>query len=83
MNNEKEMERHNKVLESIRNATKKEDLPNVTLSSITRYLAQNIHFDNKRVSQTAFRPIVDAFLENNCMLMPDVKDIFIKVLKDN
>ena len=83
MNNEKEMERHNKVLESIRNASKKEELPNVTLSSITRYLAQNIHFDNKRVSQTVFRPIVDAFLENNCMLMPDVKDIFIKVLKDN
>lgn len=83
MNNEKEMERHNKVLESIRNASKKEELPNVTLSSITRYLAQNIHFDNKRVSQTAFKPIVDAFLENNCMLMPDVKDIFIKVLKDN
>ena len=83
MNNEKEMERHNKVLESIRNASKKEELPNVTLSSITRYLAQNIHFDNKRVPQTAFKPIVDAFLENNCMLMPDVKDIFIKVLKDN
>ena len=83
MNDEKEMERHNKVLESIRNASKKEELPNVTLSSITRYLAQNIHFDNKRVSQTAFKPIVDAFLENNCMLMPDVKDIFIKVLKDN
>lgn len=83
MNNEKEMERHNKVLESIRNATKKEDLPNVTLSSITRYLAQNVYFDKKRVSQIAFKPIVDAFLENNYMFTPEVKSTFIKVLKDN
>lgn len=83
MNNEKEMKRHNKVLESIRNATKKEDLPNVTLSSITRYLAQNVYFDKKRVSQIAFKPIVDAFLENNYMFTPEVKATFIKVLKDN
>ena len=36
MNQEKELERHNKVLETIRNATSKEELPNASISAITR-----------------------------------------------
>lgn len=83
MNNEKEMERHGKVLENIKNATRKEDLPNVTISNITKYLAQNVYFEKKHISQKAFKPVVDAFIENNYMFTPDVKDTLVNVLKEN
>ena len=48
MNQEKELERHNKVLETIRNAIIKEELPNASISAITRYLANNATFDGKK-----------------------------------
>ena len=50
MNQEKELERHNKVLENIRKATTKEELPNASISAITRYLANNATFDGEKIS---------------------------------
>ena len=63
MNQEKELERHNKVLETIRNATSKEELPNASISAITRYLANNATFDGEKISQKEFKPVLDAILK--------------------
>jgi len=83
MNQEKELERHNKVLETIRNATSKEELPNASISAITRYLANNATFDGEKISQKEFKPVLDAILKYDFFTMPEVKEVFINVLKEN
>ena len=83
MNQEKELERHNKVLETIRNATSKEELPNASISAITRYLENNATFDGEKISQKEFKPVLDAILKYDFFTMPEVKEVFINVLKEN
>lgn len=83
MNNEKEMERHRKILNQIKNATKREELPNVSFSSITSYLANNVYFDDRHISQTLFNPVAEEIVSYGGVLMPQVRKAFIKVLKEN
>ena len=83
MSPERELKRHVKVLEDIKNASNKEELPNVTLSSITRYLASNASFDKVHISQTAFKPVTDALAKYNYFNVPEVKDAFMQVLREN
>ena len=83
MSPERELKRHVKVLEDIKNASNKEELPNVTLSSIARYLASNASFDKVHISQTAFKPVTDALAKYNYFNVPEVKDAFMQVLREN
>ncbi len=83
MSPERELKRHVKVLEDIKNASNKEELPNVTLSSIARYLASNASFDKVHISQTAFKPVTDALAKYNYFNVPEVKIAFMQVLREN
>ena len=83
MNKEKEEQRHNQKLESIRNAKSKEELPVANISAVTRYLANNSSFDGNKISPSEFKPVLDAIMEHNFFIMPEVKEVFIEVLKKN
>lgn len=83
MSPERELKRHVKVLEDIQNASNKEELPNVTLSSIAKYLASNASFDKVHISQTAFKPVTDALAKYNYFSVPEVKEAFMQVLREN
>jgi len=83
MKEEKEEQRHNQKMESIRNAKSKEELPVANISAVTRYLANNSSFDGKKISPSEFKPVLDAIMEHNFFIMPEVKEVFIEVLKKN
>ena len=57
MNQEKEFERHNKILEQIKNANSREELPSITASTLSTFLATNVYFDNRHISSTEFSEI--------------------------
>ena len=46
MTEERELLRHNNIIEAINNANTKEDLPNVTISTLSSFLASNLYFNN-------------------------------------
>lgn len=81
MGEDKELERHEKTLEKIRKATTKEELPSSTLSRVTKFIATNAYFDDRKISQTEFKPVLDAILEHNTFAAPEVKNVFIEILK--
>ena len=83
MNNEKESNRHKKIMDSIRSAKCKEDVPNVSISNIASYLANNVYFDDRHISQSLFKPVVDMVIDYGFFGMPQVRDVFINVLKEN
>ena len=64
MNDAREIERHNKVLEQISNAKTIEELPKIGLSSITGYLSTNIYFGDKKISATLFQPLANLIILN-------------------
>ena len=83
MNQEKELERHNQKLQSIRNAQTKEEIPTANISAVTRYLSNNSSFDGNKVSPSEFNIVLDAILKYNFFIMPEVKEIYMQVLKKN
>ncbi len=83
MDNEKEINRHKKIMDSIRSAKCREDVPNVSISNIASYLANNVYFDDKHISQSLFKPVVDMVVNYGLFGMPQVRDVFIGVLKEN
>lgn len=81
MNEAKELERHNKVLEQIESAKTREELPKIGISSITSYLATNIYFGDKRLSATAFQPLANLICLN---AQPNEIQIeYIKLMNEN
>jgi len=83
MGEDKELERHNKVLEQIRNATTKEEVPSSTLSKVTKFIATNVYFDDTRLSQTEFKSVLDAILQSGAFVTPEVKKVFMEILTKN
>ena len=83
MSEERELERHLKIIEQINNANTIEELPNITLPSISQYLAQNVYFDKLHISQTLFNPVLDLVVKHNTFINKEVKKAFVKVLKEN
>ena len=83
MNDEKELERHKKIVEQIKNADNKDELPNISFSSIATFLASNVYFDKRKLSQSEFKPVVDGLISYGAMYHPVVQKAFMEVLKDN
>ena len=83
MSEERELERHQLIIEQINNANTIEELPSVSLPTIASYLAKNVYFDNIHISQTLFKPVLDLIVEKNTFIDKEVKQAFIKVLKEN
>lgn len=83
MNEEKELERHNRIIKQIENAQKREDLPNVGFSNIASYLATNVYFNNKKISQTLYKPVIDSIINTGLVTHEEVLKSFIKVIHEN
>lgn len=83
MSNERELERHNNIIEQINNATTREDLPNVGFPTIASFLATNVYFNKQKISQTLFKPVIDEIVNYGSLAHPDARNAFIKVLVEN
>lgn len=83
MNIEKDQERHQKILEQIANAKTLKELPNVTIATLTKYLAGKKYFDGKKISPDKFMPVVVARLAYGVFLEEKVQDAFVQVLEQN
>lgn len=83
MSDERELERHNGILEKIENAQEREDLPNVSFSTIASYLASNVYFNNTKISQIEFKPVVEELINYGFIGHPEVRKAFIKVIINN
>lgn len=83
MSDERELERHNKILDQIANAKTREDLPKVGFPTIASYLASNVYFNNQKISQTMFQPVINAIIDYGFVAHPEVKKALIKVIVEN
>ena len=63
MTEERELLRHNNIIEAINNANTKEDLPNVTISTLSSFLASNLYFNNNHLSATLYATISSIIFE--------------------
>jgi len=82
MNNEKELIRHNKIINEIKTATKKEELPNIGYFAISSFLANNVYFEYK-LNQKEFYLILNEMKNYGTFYHINVKKAFIKVMLDN
>ena len=78
----KEKERHEQVLNKIKEAKNKGELPKVTPNNLLRYFSDNAYFD-KKLNTTSFEDIYDLTIEKGSFLAPEVKKAFIELLKTN
>ena len=83
MTEERELERHNRVLGQIASAKTREDLPKIGFSTIASYLANNIYFNNEKISQKLFQPVIKAIIDYGAVVHPDVKNALIRVIIEN
>ena len=83
MSDERELLRHNKSIEQINQAEVREDLPSVSFSTISSFLATNVYFNNSKISQVLFKPVVDQIITYDTMQHSEVRKEFIKVILEN
>lgn len=83
MSDERELERHNKVIEKIDKAENREDIPNISFSNISSYLANNVYFDNVKLSQAEFKPVIKELINYGSIWNPLVRKKFIEVIINN
>lgn len=83
MNHERELERHNRVINQINAATMKEELPNVTPSTLSSFFATNVYFDDRRMKSTEFSRVFNDIIDYGMFTCIEVKDIFVEILKKN
>lgn len=83
MTEERELERHNRILKQIEDAKTREDLPKIGYSTIASYLASNIYFDGKKISQTLFQPVVNEIINYGFLMHPNVKEALVTVIAEN
>lgn len=83
MSDERELQRHNKIMEQINQAEVREDLPNVSFSTISSFLATNVYFNDNKISQILFKPVVDQIIIYGTMIHPEVRTQFVKVILEN
>lgn len=83
MNIERELKRHNQVMELIRGALKKEDVPNIVPSMLSNYLADFVEFDGIKINKQEFSNIYQIIIDYGMFTNMEVKDIFVDILKRN
>lgn len=81
MTEERELLRHNNIIEAINNANIKEDLPNVTISTLSSFLASNLYFNNNHLSATLYATISSIIFEEG--ISDNVKTSLLTIMKDN
>lgn len=83
MNEERELKRHKETLEKIESAVNREDLPNVSFSNISSFLANNVYFNKTKLSSLEFKPVIDALLNYGFITHPEVRKVFVQVILEN
>lgn len=83
MNEEKELARHKSVMDRINNATKKEEVPNITASTLSNFLANFIEFDGVKLNSKEFANIYQTIIDYGTFANHKVIEIFINILKKN
>lgn len=84
MTGERELERHNRILNEIEEAKDRNELPSISYASIASYLATNVYFDKVHLSATDFAPAVDTIINNNGIIDREAfKESLVKIVKDN
>ena len=63
MSDERELERHNRIIDRIRNAKTKEELPKVVNSQITSFLSTSLNYKDVKVPPHSFRYVVEAIID--------------------
>jgi len=81
MNESRELERHNGVLNKIEMASKKEDIPKIVKSNITSFLATNAYLSSKKISTNKFVELTDLIVSKNTFNDKEVKEMFINILR--
>lgn len=74
-----EEKRHRLVLERIKSAKSIKELPNITFSSIAKYLSENVCFDYIYLSPKDFKPFIVKYMTFDI----DSKECFINILATN
>jgi len=69
MSDERELERHNKILEQIKSAKTRNDLPRISYSTIASYLATNVYFDGNKLISKTFLNVVNKKSIMECLLI--------------
>ncbi len=76
---EKELERHEKILKMINNAYSVDDLPKISLSTISSYIATNTRFNDLRFNSKDFNIIAKNLIDNN---YKEIKDLYFNIVID-
>lgn len=79
---QEEDKRHKDLLNKIGESTKIEELPSISYSDITKYLASKEYFGN-RISQSAFRLYTDTLVKYGNPMHDEVVATFKKIVKLN
>lgn len=83
MSDEREILRHNQVIEKINLATTKEEVPNITPSILSNFLANFIEFDGIKLNSQEYSNIYKAITDYGRFSTLEVKNIFINILRNN
>lgn len=83
MNEEKELIRHKSVIDRINSATKKEEVPSITASNLSNFLANFVSFDGVKVNSKEFASVYQTILDYGSFVSFEVKEIFVNILKKN
>ena len=80
MTDDKELERHTKIIAQIEGAMSKEEVPRITYSYIAAFLADNIKYNGKKLRQADYKPVIDALNDYGVVADFHVRDAFYDVM---
>lgn len=75
---EREIERHNNIISWIDDAETIDELPNISMSSITSYISSNTYFGENKFNQKDFKSITKMIMENKSD--SEIKNCYIKII---
>jgi len=81
--NEKENIRHEQVMIKINQASTKEEVPNITPSMLSNYLANFVEFNGIKLNSREFANIYQNIVDYGSFASFSVKDIFVEILRKN
>ena len=81
MKPERELERHERILEQIKNAKTKAELPRVSLNDILDFLVNNVHFNKRKLDKIYYQDVFDAIIKHGTAVNPEVYNIFKRIIE--
>lgn len=78
----KELEKHNRILNSIENALEEKDLPSISYANIESYLTTYFAIKGLEISKEDFKDLMSAIKTSNSFKSKIVKNQFYELLRD-